>query len=936
MKIMLLLGVGMLALGSAATAGPISPKVGAITSPAEAFAEEPGSDYFLANYDAYEAYLKLLARQSDRMKLIDIGKSAEGRTMWVAIVSSPANLAKLDRYRAIARALAKAEVKTEREAQALADEGKAIVWIDAGMHASETVTTQAQIHVLYRMLTATDAETMRILNDDIVLFGQDNPDGLQLIADWYMRNPVKTEREFRTIPRLYQKYIGHDNNRDSFMVQMPETEAVNAILFRQWFPQIVYNQHQTGPAGMVVFVPPFRDPFNYNYNPIVMTELQEVGAAMHSRLVSEEKAGSGMRSAAPYSTWHNGMERSVAYFHNSIGLLTEIIGGPTPEKIPLIADTQLARSDEPLPIGPREWHLKDSLEYQWSLDRAVMDYASRNRERLLMNIWRMGSQAIKRGSTDSWTTTPKRIDALKEAGKQAGKDTKPAAVSGERPRPGLVASSLYATVLQDPAKRDPRGYVLSPAQRDMPTTIAFLNALIKNGIDVDRATAPFTAGGKRYPAGSYVVKTAQAYRPHVIDMFEPQDHPHDAEYPGGPPKAPYDITGYTLAYQMGVGFDRILDGFDGRFERIPDLLSVTPGRVVGTGKAGWLVGHEANNSFILTNRLLKAGAAVSWLDTATKAGTGAGTGAGGKDLAPGAIWIPASPAARDVLAASVKQLGIDAYAVSKAPGGATLPLKPVRVGLVDRYGGVIPAGWTRWLLEQYEFPFEVVYPQELDAGNLNAKYDVLVFADGTVPATPGGPYPGGNRALPDAKDIPAQYRAWLGEVTPDRTLPAVAAFAKAGGTVLTVGSANRLATLLDPQIQPALVARKADGSLAALDKKTFYIPGAILSAKVDPRQPLAYGMTPTVDIFFDESQPFTLAGTTTKRVAWFEGAAPLRSGWAVGQEKLNNTVAIVDADLGRGKLFAMGPEVTQRAQPYATFKLLFNGLLYGPAVAATR
>ncbi|PTQ58569.1 zinc carboxypeptidase [Sphingomonas sp. PP-CE-3G-477] len=923
MKITLLLGAGMLALASAATAGPISPKVGAITSPNEAFTQEPGSDYFLANYDAYEAYLKTLARQSDRMKLIDIGKSAEGRTMWVAIVSSPANLAKLDRYQAIARTLAKADVKTEREAQALADEGKAIVWIDAGMHASETVTTQAQIHVLYRMLTATDAETMRILNDDIVLFGQDNPDGLQLIADWYMRNPVKTEREFRTIPRLYQKYIGHDNNRDSFMVQMPETEAVNKILFREWFPQIVYNQHQTGPAGMVVFVPPFRDPFNYNYNPIVMTELQEVGSAMHSRLVSEEKAGSGMRSAAPYSTWHNGMERSVAYFHNSIGLLTEIIGGPTPEKIPLIADTQLARSDEPLPIGPRDWHLMDSLEYQWSLDRAVMDYASRNRERLLMNIWRMGSQAIKRGSTDSWTITPKRIDALK----QAGKDTRPDTVSTDRPRPGLVASSLYTMVLQDPAKRDPRGYVLSPDQRDMPTTIAFLNALIKNGVDVDRATAPFTAGGKRYPAGSYVVKTAQAYRPHVVDMFEPQDHPHDAEYPGGPPKAPYDITGYTLAYQMGVGFDRILDGFDGQFQRVPDLLTAASGRIVGTGKAGWLVGHETNNSFILTNRLLKAGIRVSWFASITKAG--------GKALAPGAIWIPASQTATTILKSSIGQLGIDAYAVNTVPSGVALALKPVRVGLVDRYGGVIPAGWTRWLLEQYEFPFKVVYPQELDAGNLNAKYDVLVFADGTMPATPGGPYPSGNRALPDAKNIPAEYRAWLGEVTPDKTLPAVAAFAKAGGTVLTVGSANRLATLLDPEIQPALVTKKADGSLGAFDKKQFYIPGAVLSAKVDPRQPLAYGMTPTVDIFFDESQPFVLTGTA-KRVAWFEGPTPLRSGWAVGQEKLNGSVAIVDADLGRGKLFAMGPEVTQRAQPYATFKLLFNGLLYGPAIAATR
>jgi hypothetical protein len=929
MKRAFMIGAAALAIAAplAATSDPITPKAGSLPSPAEAFPTEPGSDYYLANYDAYEKYLKTLAAASDRMKLVDIGKSAEGRTMWVAIVSSPANLAKLDRYREIARRLAKAEGIDEAEATSLAAEGRAIVWIDAGLHATETVTTQSQIHVLYRMLTGQDAETKRMLDDTIVLFGHDNPDGLQLVADWYMRNKDPKTREFRTIPRLYQKYVGHDNNRDSFMAQMPETEAVNRMLFREWFPQIVFNQHQTGPAGMVVFVPPFRDPFNFNYSPIVMTELQEVGAAMHSRLVAEEKAGSGMRSAAPYSTWHNGMERSVAYFHNSIGLLTEIIGGPTPEKIPLIADTQLARNDEPLPIGPREWHLKDSLEYQWSLDRAVIDYASRNRERLLLNIWRMGQQSIARGNRDSWTITPKRVDALKEAGKNRKQDEGFVGYN-RRAQEGMVAPELYASVIQDPALRDPRGYVLPPTQRDMPTTITFLNALLKNGVDIERATAPFTAGGRRYPAGSYVVKTAQAYRPHVLDMFEPQDHPHDAEYPGGPPKAPYDITGYTLAYQMGVNYDRILDPFDGKFERVSaNLLTPPPGRIIGSGNAGWIVGHETNNSFILTNRLLKAGVPVSWLSAATSAG--------GRKLAPGAIWIPASPQASAVLTQSAA-LGVDAVRVAKAPAAARMALKPVRIGLIDHYGGVMPAGWTRWLLEQYEFPFSVVYPKELDAGNLNARYDVLLFSDGTVPTERGGPYPGGYRLdPPKPAEIPADYRSWLGDVTPETTVPAIDAFARAGGTVITVGSANRLATLLDPAIQPALVMRKADGTLAALDHKELYIPGSLIQAQVDTAQPLAFGMTPTVDMFFDESQPFRLTGAA-KQIAWFDSATPLRSGWAVGQEKLKGTVAVAEADHGRGKLFAMGPEVTQRAQPYATLKLLFNGILYGPAAAAAR
>ena len=329
MRTKLLLGAAALMLAMPAVGQVISPRQGSITAPSEFFPTEPGQDYYLANYDAYAAYLQKLATQSDRMKLIEIGKSAEGRPMWMAIVSSPANLARLDEYRSIARRLAKAEGVSEAEARNLAAQGKAVVWIDAGLHATETVTTQSQIHVLYRMLSGTDAETQRILDNTIVLFAHDNPDGLQLVSDWYMRNKDPKDREFRTIPRLYQKYVGHDNNRDSFMSQMPETTAINRVLFREWYPQIVFNQHQTGPAGMVVFVPPFRDPFNYNYSPIVMTELQEVGAAMHNRLVAEEKGGSGMRSAAPYSTWHNGMVRSIAYFHNSIGLLIEIIVYPT-------------------------------------------------------------------------------------------------------------------------------------------------------------------------------------------------------------------------------------------------------------------------------------------------------------------------------------------------------------------------------------------------------------------------------------------------------------------------------------------------------------------------------------------------------------------------------------------------------------------------------
>jgi hypothetical protein len=899
-----------------------APAQAAVTPPERFFAQPPGSDYFLADYTAYEAYLKRLASESDRMKLVDIGKSAEGRTQWMAIVSSPANLARLDHWRSIAEQLARARIP-EEEAKKLAAEGKAIVWIDAGMHATETVTSQGQIQVLHRMLTQTDPETMRMLDDTIILFAHDNPDGMELVSDWYMRHKDPKKREFATLPRLYQKYVGHDNNRDSFTAHMPETENVNRQLFRVWYPQIVYNQHQTGPEGMVVFVPPFRDPFNHNYDPLIMTQLSEVGNAMHSRLIAEGKAGSGMRSTAPYSTWHNGMERSIAYFHNSIGLLTEIIGGPTPAKIPLVPSTQLPRGDEPMPIAPQDWHLQQTLDYQWTLNRAVLDYASRNRERLLFNIWRMGANSIERGSRDTWTMRPGKVARLEAAPALAGE-------SGEWRGPKKVDPALYKKLIQKPEERDPRGYIISANQRDLPTAVAFVNALIKAGVEVDRAARPFTAAGKSYPAGSFVVRAAQAYRPHVLDMFEPQDHPNDVQYPGGPPTAPYDVAGYTLAYQMGIEFDRVLEGFDGPFQRVADAVAPPPGRVEGKGRGGWLVGHETNNSFILTNRLLKAGVTPSWL-SAPASGCG-------RKMQPGAIWVPASPQAAAILATGVRELGIGACAAARMPAGEATALKHARIGLVDRWGGIMSSGWTRWLLERFEFPFEQVFPQRLNAGNLERDYDVLVFTDGAIPAPEGGPWRAERPARqPSVEDMPAELAAMRGEVTDSTTAPAIDAFARNGGTVVAVGSSTRLAALLNAPVRFALAETK-DGALKALDTKSFYIPGSLLRARVDNRQPLAYGMPAEVDVFFNRSHTFLpaagAAAGTVDRVSWFEGTKLLRSGWAVGQEKLDGTIAVAEVDHGRGKLFLMGPEVTQRAQPYGTFKFLFNALLYGPAATA--
>ena len=900
----------------------LAPARAAITDPATMLKVTPGSDYYLANYTQISAWLKTVAGESDRMKLISIGKTAEGRDQYMVVVSSPANIRNLDRLREISKRLALAKGLTDADAHKLAAEGKAVVWMDAGLHASEIVPAQSHIQIIHEMLTRSDPETMRFLDDDVMLFVFANPDGLELVADWYMRPTDPKKRATDTLPVLYQKYIGHDDNRDSFASNQPETTNMNRAGYRDWFPQILYNQHQTGPLGAVVFIPPFRDPYNFNNEPLVINQTDIVGAMMHARLVEQGKGGSVMRSGAPYSTWFNGGIRTIGYFHNQIGILTEIIGNPTPMEIPLVPSNQLAREDEVMPIAPQAWHFQQSIDYMKEMDRAILDYASRYRETVLFNRYIMGRNQIQKGSTDSWIVTPKRIEAVKEAAAALKLEHKASPLDGLTGynTKDIVPTSLYGSVLHDPSRRAPRAYIIpADSQPDLPTTIKFLDSLIKAGIEVQQADAAFSFAGKDYPAGSYVVRTDQAFRPHVLDMFEPQDHPQDFAYPGGPPIKPYDITGYTLALQMNVRFDRVLDAFAPTFPVVPDVIAAPPaGHVVGSGTAGYVVSHATDNSFTLSNRLLKSRLPVYWLKAATNVD--------GKALAPGALWIPASAKAKAIVAASVGPLGIDAYAVDAKPDGDTIAIKPVRIGLVDVYGGSMASGWTRWLFDQFEFPYARVYPQELDKGGLNKKYDVLVFQSDVL-----GREDGGEHDQPLAADIPPVNRAMLGRITAAATYPMVAAFAKAGGTVVAIGNAARMGPALGLPVTNALMVADAEGKQKPIASTKFYVPGSILTAKVDITDPLAYGVPGTVNMFYNNNPVFTVGGdaSSVKQVSWFDSDDTLVSGWAWGQKILNGKAGIVDARLGRGRVFLMGPEVTQRGQPYATFKFLFNGVLMG-------
>lgn len=877
-----------------------------IPSPKSHFGFNIGDNYHLATFTQTEAYFKKLAAASNKVKLQVIGKTEEGRNQYMLIVSDPSNIKQLEKYKSISQKMARAEDLSDADAKQLAKEGKSVVWIDGGLHATEVVGIHQLIQTLYTVLTRDDEETRSILKSTIILFVHANPDGQELVSNWYMRNEDTLKRTTENLPRLYEKYIGHDNNRDFFMLNMSESKNMSRQLYIEWMPQILYNHHQTGPPGTVVAGPPYRDPFNYVYDPLLVTGIDAMGAAMSSRLNAEGKPGYTMKSGSVYSTWWNGGLRTAAYYHNMIGLLTEIIGSPTPSKIPLVPQRLIPNSATPYPIEPQQWYFKNSIDYSVSLNYAVLNYAARHKDELLYNIYTMGKNSIDAGNKDTWTKSPKKVELLSEAMKPEKKET-----NGDS-----AQMDPFSKVYKNKELRDARGYIIPINQSTTATT--FINILINSGIKVQQATSNFSVAGKEYPKGSYIVKTNQAFRPHVIDMFEPQDHPNDFQYPGGPPVRPYDAAGWTPAFTMGIQFDRILDDFSGPFENIAygDVQS-PKGNVINSelNTYGYRFPTTDNASYKVVNDLLKLGANIYK----------------NKD----SYYVGYENKFNDftnfksIISKLSNEHGVVFTSVTTKPSDTSNKVKPLRIALWDRYGGSMSSGWVRWIFEQYHFPFNLTYAKEIDAANLNDKYDVIVFVEGAIPATRAQGSSFEERA-PKENDIPEIYKPQLGSITVQKSIPAIQQFLNNGGKVVTIGSSANLAYHLNLPVRNALV-EMVNGNERTLPGEKFYIPGSIMQVAVDNNHTPNWGMTKTADVYFSSSPVFKLSPDAIAQkivtpLAWYPTASTLRSGWAFGQAYLQDGVAAFEANVGKGKLFVYGPEITFRAQTHGTYKMLFNQL----------
>lgn len=876
-----------------------------ILSPKEYFGFHIGDDYKLVNYTQTEAYFKQIASISDRVRMVNIGLTEEGRNQYMMIISSPGNMAKLDHYKEISMMLAHAEDLTDEEAKALAAEGKAVVWIDGGIHANESETAQQLVEMVYQLAGRRDPEVMNILENVIVLCGHANPDGQELVANWYMKDSIPEKRRLGGWPKLYMKYAEHDDNRDYFAFNLRESRNIARQFFIEWFPQIVYNHHQAVGGEAVVSGPPYADPFNYVFDPLVISGIDALGAAMSTRLNMEGKPGYvHSTNTGGFSVWYNGSLRTSTYFHNMIGLLTEIKGNPNPEEIHFREEDMIPGMSNANPVRPGTMHFRDFIEYSLSMNYAILNYASTNRVAVLYNMYKMGHNSIERGQRDYWALAPKKASAI--TGILNALERLPDSVKQKR---GNLEQLAYDSVMKNPVLRDPRGYIISATQTDFPNAVQFLNKLIVAGIKVEKATADFSVEGKNYPVGSYIVKTDQAFRPEILDMFEPQDYPNKLQYPGGPPIGPYDQAGWTLAFEMGIHFDRILDAFNGPFEVIPYGETQAPaGVMIKTGKsvAGYVLNGAINMAYAGANELIAEGIGIYRIQDSVK----------GTLVSKGSFYIPLTIKAVAAVDKIRTGLGVEVIAVSQKPKGLSGRLKPIRIGVIDGYGGSSTAGWCEYILDSFHFTYRILPNKLIDSGHLRSHFDVIICTDGAQ-------YKGG---APDS--VPKEYKWMVGSFSDEKSLPAIREFVNAGGTLIVTGGSTDFAYKLGVPVRNSLVEIVNDRE-QGIPSNQYFIPGSIVRTHVNVREPAAWGMDSVTSLSFNGDRVFDIlpsADNKVRPILWFGEDSLLQSGWLLGDRYLQYGVSAFVANVGAGNLYAFGSDITFRGQTSAVYKLLFNEL----------
>jgi hypothetical protein len=858
----------------------------ALPTPASVFGFEPGTDNKLATYDQSVTYFNLLAEAASKNMVIrEAGKTTKGRTYIFALISSAENIAKIDRLREIAITLAHPAGLTDAQARALAKEGKAFVHIDGGLHATESAGPQQTPLLAYDILRQKDDPKFKTILDNCVLmlWPTINPDGQQLVAETWMKSQTSPQE-------LYQEYVGHDNNRDAYMMNMIESRVIEHA-WRAWEPNIIYVHHQSSPFPTRIWLPPFAAPIATDAPPIISSELNSIGMAIGQMLDEEGKPGA-THMGDGFDAWYPGYIDYLPVFKNIPAFWTETQGtGPaprtsTPQQIP--ANMRIAQPLYPSPWMGTEWHLRDAMAYQETASIATLDWAAKYKENLLMNRYRSGRDQIARGT-----------------------------------------------------KEAPYAYVFPQDQRDPVAPVELLRRLAFSGVRVSQATAPVTIDGTSYPAGTWVVLTDQEFAALAREVLDTQVYPDLRESPNGPLDQPYDAAGWTLPFTFGVkmAVAKTPLGDDVRrnlkvlgplpdpkarpttynmtaaskttdaapFDSVPGIgfdssaaaKAIVPpaGSVKGTigPNDGLGLDPAENNTFKAIYQAWKMGGAVRYMEPGTSAARYIVTGL--------------SAAQQDQL---VKSLALNAHQIT--PTGVVV--KKPRIGLYNPPSSM-DAGWTRWVLEQYGIEYTPILPAEFPGtGALKDRFDVILLADDGGAAFGGG----GGRGGRGAASAPVGASASQGQA--DRA-KAVSDFVSGGGTLVTFNRASmQAATALKFPITSAT---------AGKPRSEFFVGGSVLRIITDQNQRVMAGMDTEAGIFFDSGPIFDVQPgfNATVLAKYQDTGSPLMSGYLLGEKYLNGKAAALDVPLGSGHVVMLGFRPQWRGQTMGAFKIIFNALLSG-------
>jgi hypothetical protein len=897
-----------LAVLSLALAGQVSilALAGVVPAPETVFGFKPGADNRLATYDQTIAYLKTLAAASPAIKLVEAGRTTQGRVMYFALISDPANLGKLDRLREIALRLAHPSGLTDAQARALAREGRAFVHLDGGCHATEVAGPQMLPQLAYDLLTRpTDPAIREILaNDVVMLWPTMNPDGQQMVGEWLAKN-AGTPYEGAPLPQLYQEYVGHDNNRDGYMVNMIESRVLEHF-WRQWEPQIVYVFHQAAPFPTRIWLPPFSEPIGLHAPAIVSREINTIGMAIAQGLDQRGQVGA-THMGTSFDAWYPGYVDYAPVFKNVPAFWTETAGNMASPRESSMADIPPAYRDlrpqslYSSPWPPGWWRLADAVAYNETAAIATLQYAAKYKDDLLYNRYQAGRDQIASGAT-----TP------------------------------------------------PFAYVIPQTQRDAVAAVEMLRRLAFGGVRVSQLDADAVIDGASYPAGTWVVPTDQEFAAFARELLDVQKYPDLRQYPGGPPLRPYDAAGWTLPLQMGVEvvyvstplaadvraklkllgavapgkshptpYDSGVAADAAPFDSVPGVgfdsnpaaaaIVPRPGTLVGTG-AALMLDPAQNNTYRALNAAWTQGGTVSFV-SGTEGGAAARFAVSG---------LP-DAAQADL----VKRY---ALAAERGTAAGTAVVRP-RVGLFDPWGGSMDAGWSRWVFEQFGFAVLTVRPEDFRSP-IGDRIDVLVLADDArVPleATGGGTR-GATGTSAAGAGAPTQAPAGAGRgarvVRPEHAyaltqadLESLEAFVRGGGTVVCFNAATRFAI----QQFKLPVKNVAEG----LRPEEFFLRGSIVEVQTDLTHAVMAGMPARAAVFVDGSPVFeTLPGFTGRVVAKYaDGGSPLLSGYLIGEKVLWGKAAALDARLEKGHVVLLGFRPQWRAQSFGTFRIMFNAVL---------